>query len=112
MFSRNSKAVEEFVRSLDSDEVLDGLGLMRKSDESSSVWPLVGGVCLGLLCGVAIGFSFAPKKGTEWRGEVADKFKNRDFRGLAESARSGFASGESTGASGGSAMPGRSSTVI
>lgn len=110
MFSRNAFGkADEFMRALDSDDVLEGLGLMRKSDQATWVWPMLGGLGFGLLCGVAVGFSFAPKRGADWRGEVAGRLKNRDFRGLSESVRSGFAATESVEAS---TTPGRRSTVI
>ncbi len=75
------------MRHIDADEILESLGLARKSQQTSWLWPALGGLGLGLLCGVAIGAAYAPKKGSELREELGGKIKNRDYAGIAETAR-------------------------
>jgi hypothetical protein len=77
-------AVENFK----AEDILDSIGLMRKSEQISWLWPAVGGLGLGLLCGVALGVAFAPRKGSELRDDIAKKIRNRDYTGLGETARS------------------------
>jgi len=98
------------IEKLNTDEILDSLGLMRKSEEGSWLWPALGGVCVGLLCGVGLGLAFAPKKGSELRDEIGGKLKNRDFAGIGETARNAI--GGTSGSNINTGNAGRGSTVI
>jgi hypothetical protein len=85
---------EKKLQHLSADDILDSLGLVRKSEQLSWVWPAIGGVAVGLAAGVALGLAFAPKRGQELREELGDKWKARDLSGLAETARGAVASAQ------------------
>lgn len=78
---------ENKLKELSADDILDSLGLARKTQQVSWLWPAIGGVAVGLAAGVAIGFAFAPKRGEELREELGEKWKSRDYSGLAETAK-------------------------
>lgn len=89
----------EMMKDFSADDILDSLGLVRKSQQASLLWPVVGGVALGLCAGVAIGMAFAPKPGAELRNELGEKLKDRDYRGVAETARQAVSDARSQAAS-------------
>jgi hypothetical protein len=86
----------DMTKDFSADAILDSLGLARKSQQSSWLWPAVGGVAVGLCAGVAIGMAFAPKRGSELRNEVSEKLKAGDLTGLKETARSSIAEARGT----------------
>jgi hypothetical protein len=91
------------VEGLDANEILESLGLMRKSQQSSWLWPALGGLGFGLICGAALGLAFAPDKGSQLRKDIAGKLKDKDFAGLGETARNavrGAQGSETTGGRG------------
>jgi len=49
--------------------------LARHDDDSNVVIYMLAGVGLGAIIGAAAGLLFAPKPGTELRGDLADRFK-------------------------------------
>jgi hypothetical protein len=62
-------------RSFSADDVLDALGLVRKSQSGwSAAWAL-GGIGLGLAVGLGLGLAFAPRKGSELRADWGEKLK-------------------------------------
>jgi hypothetical protein len=70
-----------------ADDLLDSLGLMRKSDQASWIWPALGGVAVGLCAGVALGMALAPRPGRELRAQLGEKWRSGDLTGMAETAR-------------------------
>lgn len=89
MFRRNTmEAAREFLQGADSDDILDSLGLMRRSTAATAwVLPTVIGVGAGVLVGIGIGMAVAPKKGSELRHDIGDKIRRRDYEGIAREAR-------------------------
>lgn len=81
------KGLKNIGEHIDSDELLESLGLRRADEGPSWIWPAVGGIGIGILCGMAIGMAFAPKRGTELRHDIADKIRRRDYEGLGRQAR-------------------------
>lgn len=69
--------MRNYLQGLSGEELLDRLGLMRKANAGSGVWPMVLGCGIGLAVGVTLGMAFAPKSGTEFRGELAERIRRR-----------------------------------
>jgi hypothetical protein len=82
------------LKQLSADDILDSLGLVRKTQQTSWLWPAIGGVTIGLAAGIALGMAFAPKRGEELRGELGEKWKSRDYAGMADTARSAVTSAQ------------------
>lgn len=57
----------------DSDDVLDLIGLQRKSSGSDWIVPGVGLFAVGVLCGVGLGMLFAPKSGVQIREDISKR---------------------------------------
>lgn len=49
--------------------------LARHDDDGNTLIYMLAGVGLGAIIGAAAGLLFAPKAGTELRGDLADRFK-------------------------------------
>jgi len=60
---------------IDSDDVLEKLGLESRRSSVDKVLPALAVFSAGVLIGVGIGFMMAPKSGNELRGELQDQFK-------------------------------------
>lgn len=71
-----SGKIGTYMRGVSGDDLLERLGLMRRSEESGWVFPALFGAGLGLAIGVGIGLAFAPKAGTEMRRDVAGRLKS------------------------------------
>lgn len=76
---------------------------MPDHDDKNALVYLLAGFGLGCLVGAAAGILFAPKPGSELRGELGDKFK--ELKGKTEewvaerrTRRSGIAAAEEVGA--------------
>jgi len=67
------------LRRLDRAEVLDRLGLERKTPVGDFFSGL-GLFALGMLVGAGLGMLFAPKPGAEMRSRMADTIKSRGQR--------------------------------
>jgi len=74
-------------RHASADDLLDRLGLIRKSDQIDWLWPALGGVAVGLVSGLALGMALAPRKGTELRREIAERLKTREKAAVAAGSR-------------------------
>lgn len=83
----NRRGMMRNFRNMDSDDILESLGLQRIDSPGQMFWPAFGGITFGLICGVAIGMAFAPKRGSELRHDFADKVRRRDYEGLGRAAR-------------------------
>lgn len=102
------KGIRKMGENVDTDELLEALGLRRADEGASWIWPALGGVGIGILCGMALGMAFAPKRGTELRHDIADRIRRRDYEGLGHQAREMVS--ESRGSTPGSA--GRGNVII
>lgn len=96
------------LKDVDADDILESIGLRRIEDETSLFWPAFGGITFGLICGIALGMAFAPKRGSELRHDFADRVRRRDYEGLGRAAREMV--NESRGSTAGSA--GRGNVII
>lgn len=63
------------------DDLRRKLG-MSNNDDSNALIYMLAGVGLGAIIGAAAGLLFAPKAGTDLRGDLGDKF--RDLKGKTE----------------------------
>jgi hypothetical protein len=66
---------------LTNQRVLDSLGLQRKMSAQDVVLPVLGIFGAGLAAGAALGLLFAPKAGTEIRGDIRKGVGNLRNRG-------------------------------
>jgi gas vesicle protein len=56
------------------DDILELIGLERKSSLLGAVLPAIGLLAVGAAVGAGIGLAFAPASGRRFRQEVSDKF--------------------------------------
>lgn len=61
------------------DDVLESIGLARKSQQTNWMWSALSGLGIGLLVGVGVGLAFAPKKGTELRSDLGEKLRRKQI---------------------------------
>lgn len=71
------------LRNVDPDDMLELIGLQRRS-ATDWILPTVGALSVGILVGAGLGLLFAPKPGSELRGDL----KNR-IQGGAEELQNG-----------------------
>lgn len=65
-----------------SDDALDRVGLVRKSEVSNSAAWMVGGLGAGILVGAGLALLFAPQSGSETRSKIGEKVQEiRERRG-------------------------------
>lgn len=67
-------------RNIDTDDILDLLGLEHKRTTVDWALPAVGIFAVGVLVGAGIGLLFAPKTGTQLREDLGNRMSNR-FQG-------------------------------
>lgn len=56
-----------------SDDALDRVGLVRKSNVSGSAAAMIGGLGAGILVGAGLALLFAPQSGSETRAKIGEK---------------------------------------
>ena len=74
------KNLRNTLSSFDRDDVLDTLGLERKHSAAEQVMPALAIFGAGVLVGVGLGMIFAPRAGSELRGELQSQFKKVEQR--------------------------------
>lgn len=62
------------------NDVLESLGLERKHTAAEQVMPALAIFGAGVLVGVGLGIIFAPRAGSELRGELQSQFKRVEQR--------------------------------
>lgn len=77
---------KEMLKNINGDQILEALGLERRTAGAAAIVPALGVFGVGLLIGAAIGMVFAPKTGGELRSEVANRFGDLKTRFNGESA--------------------------
>ena len=60
---------------IDSDDVLEAIGLQRRTSVMSEIWSAVGFFAAGALVGAGVGLFFAPKPGELLREDVVRRFE-------------------------------------
>ena len=63
------------LRNLDRDDVLEMIGLQRKSSTAAWLAGTLGTFGIGILVGAGIGLLMAPKSGRELRENLRDRFR-------------------------------------
>jgi hypothetical protein len=69
------KNLKNTLSHFDRDDVLESLGLERKHSAAEQVMPALAIFGAGVLVGVGLGIIFAPRAGSEIRGELQSQFK-------------------------------------
>ena len=64
------------IRELSREDLLNSLGLQRKSTAMDWVLPGVGLFAVGIIVGAGLGLLFAPKSGAELRSDLADRLSS------------------------------------
>ena len=72
---KNLKDLRSSLSDFDRDDVLDAIGLERKHSTVETVVPAMAIFGAGVLVGVGLGLIFAPRAGSEIRGELQSQFK-------------------------------------
>ena len=72
------KNLKNTLSGFDRDDVLEHLGLERKHSAAEQVMPALAIFGAGVLVGVGLGMIFAPRAGSELRGELQSQFKRVD----------------------------------
>lgn len=69
------KNLKNTLSNFDRDDVLEAIGLERKHTTVEQVMPALAIFGAGVLVGVGLGMIFAPRAGSELRGELQSQFK-------------------------------------
>lgn len=64
-----------------SDDALDRIGLVRKSQVSGATLPVIGGLGAGILVGAGLALLFAPQAGSETRAKIGERVEKIRHRG-------------------------------
>lgn len=74
------KNLRRSLSDLDSDDVLEKLGLESRRSAVDKVMPALAIFGAGVLVGVGLGLILAPKSGSEFRGELQSQLKRARSR--------------------------------
>ncbi len=72
--------LKKTLKKLDRDELLERIGLERKSSTAEQLVPALAIFGAGVLVGVGIGMIFAPRSGQELRGQLQSQLKRVEQR--------------------------------
>jgi len=67
----------KYLNDIDKDDVLEALGLEKRTSPWVSALGTVGIFALGCLVGASIGLAFAPKSGEDFRTELGEKMRRK-----------------------------------
>jgi len=81
-YDRAADRARDAFRNFSGDDILDTLGLVRRSQQSGWWWTALSGLGIGILVGVGVGLAFAPTKGSELRGTLGEKLRRKQLEAV------------------------------